>query len=151
MFLGGAVICDRIAKIKGYLKIYFAKFSKPTVAESLSKLLEIDSIDLKGHLESRTISFRHNQVFMSFRFIRNISSMNLVSEYIKERIKWYASKSFKYEIVDHDPEKKIYLLKKKRELGGSGKSTTFGDESKVIVVGNTLFCTCLDQFYTGIP
>ena len=150
LFMGGVVICDRVAKIKGYLKIFFGKFSKPTVSEALTRLLEIEKVDLKGHLESRTISFKHNQVFMNFKFIREITTQNLVKEYVKERVKWFASKSFKFEISNSDEENKVYQVSKKKELGG-GNTKVFGEDTKVVVIGNELFCSCLDQFTTGIP
>ena len=151
LLLGGAVVWDRIAKIKGYLKVSLAKFSKSTVAEALDQLLGIDKLDLRGHLESRTVSFKHNQIFMNFKLIRNLLNKNMVTEFVKERIKWYASKSFKYEIVDQDDENKIFIVQKKRELGGVGRTKMFGDESKVICIGNSLFCTWLGQFSTGFP
>ncbi|CAI2379504.1 unnamed protein product [Moneuplotes crassus] len=152
LFLGGVVICDRIAKIKSYLKVFFAKSSRQPINESFSKLLEINSkSDLKGTIESRTISFKHNQIFMNFKFIRTLTNQNAVSEYVKERVKWFASKSFKYEISQADEKAKVFLVSKKKELEVRGRSRTYGDHSKVVVIDNCLFCTCLDQFNTGIP
>ena len=151
LMLGGVVVWDRIAKIKSYLKVSFARYSKTPVSEALDQLLDIDKIDLRGHPESRTVSFKHNQIFMNFKLIRNLWNKNLVSEFAKERIKWYASKSFKYEIIDQDDTNKLFYVQKKKELGGIGKVKSFGDEVKVIWIVNSLFWTCLGQFSTGFP
>ena len=151
LFFGGTVIWDRIAKIKGYLKISFAKYSSVSIADAFNQLLAIDKIDLKGALECRSISVKHNQIFMNFRMIKSLWDGDRVSNFIKERIKWYASKSFKFAITAQDEDNKIYLVQKKQELGGTSKSKLFGDDVKVVWIGNSLFCTWLEQFSTGIP
>jgi hypothetical protein len=137
--MAGIVACDRIAKMKGYLKMFFSKHSKCTVQEAFQKLLEIERVDLKGHLESRTISFKHNQVFMNFKFIRTVCSQNAITEFAKERVKWYASKSFKYEVTEEDEKHRVYVVKKKKELGGVTKSSIYGDEAKVMCINGELF------------
>ena len=151
LFLGGAVIWDRIAKIKGFLKVWLARWSNTPISDVLKNILEIDKADLKGYLESRSISAKHNQIFMNFKIIQDLWNSNKISGFVKEKIKWYASKSFKYEIIEKDENQNVFVVQKKRELGGSDKAKSFSDDAKVALVGNYLFWTCLSQFTTGIP